>query len=129
MGVKKMNGSLPTIIMFVALIGLMYFMMIRPQKKQQQKRQEMLGNLKKGDAVITIGRLHGVVDSINNAEHTVTLDCDGIFLTFEQSAIASVTPSENNGSAVAEEKTQTTVAKDTEETSKEDVSEDEEKKS
>ncbi|WP_034988324.1 preprotein translocase subunit YajC [Liquorilactobacillus sucicola] len=124
-----MNGSLPTIIMFVALIGLMYFMMIRPQKKQQQKRQEMLGNLKKGDAVITIGRLHGVVDSINNAEHTVTLDCDGIFLTFEQSAIASVTPSENNGSAVAEEKTQTTVAKDTEETSKEDVSEDEEKKS
>ncbi|WP_057742399.1 preprotein translocase subunit YajC [Liquorilactobacillus capillatus] len=121
-----MNGSLPTIIMFVALIGLMYFMMIRPQKKQQQKRQEMLGNLKKGDAVITIGRLHGVVDSINNADHTVTLDCDGIFLTFEQSAIASVIPAASNGGTTIEKKSPVTPKESEEEDS---APEDEEKKS
>lgn len=129
MGVKKMNGSLPTIIMFVALIGLMYFMMIRPQKKQQQKRQEMMSNLKKGDAVITIGRLHGVIDSINNADHTVTLDCDGIFLTFEQSAIASVIPAKTNGGEIVEKSTQATDAQSTEEVTEKNASEDDEKKS
>lgn len=87
-----MNGSVSTILMFAAFIVLMYFMMIRPQKKQQQKRREMMSNLKKGDAVVTIGRLHGVIDSINPAEHTVTLDCDGIYLTFDQSAIGQVIP-------------------------------------
>ena len=40
--------------------------------------------------MITIGRLHGVVDEINEAEKTVTLDCDGIYLVFDLSAIASV---------------------------------------
>ncbi|KRL38808.1 hypothetical protein FD20_GL000879 [Liquorilactobacillus uvarum DSM 19971] len=129
MGVKKMNGSLPTIIMFVALIGLMYFMMIRPQKKQQQKRQEMMSNLKKGDAVITIGRLHGVIDSINNADHTVTLDCDGIFLTFEQSAIASVIPAKTNGGEIVEKSTQSTDTQSTEEVTEKNASEDDEKKS
>lgn len=90
-----MNGSVSTILMFAAFIVLMYFMMIRPQKKQQQKRREMMSNLKKGDAVVTIGRLHGVIDSINPAEHTVTLDCDGIYLTFDQSAIGQVIPAES----------------------------------
>ncbi|KRL04977.1 preprotein translocase subunit YajC [Liquorilactobacillus oeni] len=102
-----MNGSVSTILMFAAFIVLMYFMMIRPQKKQQQKRQEMMSNLKKGDAVVTIGRLHGVIDSINQAEHTVTLDCDGIYLTFDQSAIGQVNPGGNtakSASSVVEKK-------------------------
>ncbi|KRL40535.1 hypothetical protein FD45_GL001953 [Liquorilactobacillus nagelii DSM 13675] len=104
---NKMNSStISTILMFAVLIGLMYFMMIRPQKKQQQKRQEMLGNLKKGDEVITLGRLHGVIDTINTQAHTITLDCDGIFLTFEQSAIAQVvSQSSKTTTAVSDEST------------------------
>lgn len=84
-----------TIIMFVVFIGLMYFMMLRPQKKQQQKRQEMLGNLKKGDEVVTIGRLHGIVDSIDQETKTVTLDCDGVYLVFDLSAIGQVKPAKD----------------------------------
>lgn len=76
--------------MIVVLFAVMYFLMIRPQKKQQQKRREQLSKIKEGDQVITIGRLHGVVDEINEAEKTVTLDCDGIYLVFDLSAIASV---------------------------------------
>ncbi|MCK8624675.1 preprotein translocase subunit YajC [Apilactobacillus xinyiensis] len=74
----------------VVLFALMYFMMIRPQKKQQQKHAETLRQLKKGDHVVTIGRLHGVVDAIDQDKKTVSLDCDGIFLTFDLNAIASV---------------------------------------
>lgn len=64
--------------------------MIRPQKKQEQKRREQLSKLSVGDSVITIGRLHGVVDEINDADKTVTLDCDGIFLTFDLNAVAQI---------------------------------------
>lgn len=76
--------------MIVVLFALMYFLMIRPQRKQQQKRQEQLSKVKQGDQVVTIGRLHGVVDEINEADKTVTLDCDGIYLVFDLSAIAQV---------------------------------------
>ena len=84
------GGGLYSIIMIVVLFGLMYFMMIRPQKKQQQQWQNMINNLKKGDHVITRGGLHGVIDSIDKANKTVTLDCDGIFLTFSLNAIGNV---------------------------------------
>lgn len=76
--------------MIVVLFVIMYFLMIRPQRKQQQKRRDQLSKIKEGDQVITIGRLHGVVDEINEAEKTVILDCDGIYLVFDLSAIASV---------------------------------------
>ncbi|AEB73180.1 preprotein translocase subunit YajC [Lentilactobacillus buchneri] len=85
-----MNQSYYSILMIVVLFAVMYFLMIRPQRKQQQKRRDQLSKIKEGDQVITIGRLHGVVDEINEAEKTVTLDCDGIYLVFDLSAIASV---------------------------------------
>ena len=50
----------------------------------------MINNLKKGDHVVTRGGLHGVIDSIDKANKTVTLDCDGIFLTFSLNAIGNV---------------------------------------
>lgn len=64
--------------------------MIRPQKKQQQKHQEMMSKLQVGDKVVTIGRLHGVVDKVDTDAKTVTLDCDGIYLVFDRTAIMRV---------------------------------------
>lgn len=80
------------IILLVLMFGVMYFGMMRPQKKQQQQRMEMLKGLKKGDKIVTIGGLHGVIDSIDRAGNTVDLDLDGVFLTFSLSAIRTVTP-------------------------------------
>lgn len=94
--------------MIVVLFGLMYFFMIRPQRKQEQKRREELSRVKPGDQVVTIGRLHGVVDEINNTEKTVTLDCDGIYLVFDLSAIAQIkqpavaAPAANNNASASE---------------------------
>lgn len=80
--------------------------MIRPQKKQQQQWQNMINNLKKGDHVVTRGGLHGVIDTIDKANKTVTLDCDGIFLTFSLNAIGNVqkAPAAQQTEAPAEEK-------------------------
>lgn len=68
----------------------MYFILIRPQKKQAKKTQDMLNQIKPGDKVVTIGGLHGVVDEVNLANNTVVLDCEGIFLTFEKRAISRI---------------------------------------
>lgn len=75
---------------FIAIMALMYFMMIRPQKKAATKTQDMLSAMKKGDAIVTIGGLHGVIDEVNTTNNTIVIDCDGIFLTFEKKAIARV---------------------------------------
>ncbi len=53
-----------TIIMFVyiaALIALMYFLMIRPQKKEQKRMQALLESLEVGDSVCTTAGFYGVV--------------------------------------------------------------------
>jgi len=85
-----LGGGAGTIVFIILIFGLMYFMMIRPQKKQQQKHQDMMSKLQVGDKIVTIGRLHGVVDSIDEDAKTVTLDCDGIYLVFDRSAIMRV---------------------------------------
>lgn len=75
---------------YAVLFGVMYFLMIRPQKKQAKKTQDMLSQMKPGDHVVTIGGLHGMIDEVDTVENTVTLDCEGIFLTFEKRAIAKI---------------------------------------
>ena len=79
------------IILFIILIGFTYFGMIRPQKKQQQQRLQMMDKLKKGDEVILVDGLHAKIDKINS-DKTVVVDADGIYLTFERMAIRRVLP-------------------------------------
>lgn len=85
-------GSMWTIVIFIVLIALMYFTMIKPQKKQQQKKMEMMNELKKGDNVIMIDGLHGKIDSVNSKDKTIVLDADGIYLTFSRMAVQQIIP-------------------------------------
>ena len=99
-------GSLPMLVMFVALLAMWYFMS-RSQKKQQQERQNLLDSMKSGDEVVTIGGLHGVVSEIDNEKRTVVIDCEGIFLEYDRSAIKTVKP----GTVVTNDSTVNTVEK------------------
>lgn len=87
----NLNQVVSTILMFAVMFGIMYFLLIRPQKKQQDKVQSMLDSLQVGDSIVTIGGLHGIIDEINDETGTVVLDCEGIYLTFERRAISRVT--------------------------------------
>lgn len=81
--------QIASLLPILLLLGLMYFMMIRPQQQAQKKRQEMLNAVQAGMEVITIGGLHGTVIAINDT--TVTLKvAEGVELTFNRSAIGSV---------------------------------------
>jgi preprotein translocase subunit YajC len=77
----------PSLLMFGAMILVIYFFMIRPQQKKQKDQQKFREELKTGDRVVTIGGLHGRIDSMN--AETITLDVGkGMKLTFEKSSIS-----------------------------------------
>ena len=62
----------------VLMLGLLGWMMFS-QRKQQQNRANELSQIKKGDEIVTIGGLYGIVDEINDQK--VVLDVDGVYLT------------------------------------------------
>jgi preprotein translocase subunit YajC len=64
------------ILPFVLIGLLFYFMMIRPQRKEHSKRQEMLSNIKKNDRVITIGGIYGVVMNVYREADEITIKVD-----------------------------------------------------
>ena len=78
-------GFDPTIIIFLVLIfGVMYFLMIRPQRKRQKEHEQLVEELRKGDRVITAGGIHGVVESLSE---------DSIVLKIESGATMRVSRS------------------------------------
>ena len=80
-------GGYSQIIFFVGIAAVFYFFMIRPQQKKTKDQKKFLAEIKKGDAVVTIGGMHGKVYSLDDA--TITLDVDkGTKLTFERSSIS-----------------------------------------
>ncbi|MBO9130478.1 preprotein translocase subunit YajC [Bacillus sp. 165] len=84
-----MNGILMNVLPLVAMFAIFYFLLIRPQQRRQKEVVAMQNNLKKGDQVITIGGLHGIVDSVTDATVVVKAG-NGSHLTFERNAIREV---------------------------------------
>lgn len=50
-----------SIVWLVVIFGIMYFLMIRPQKKEQKRVQAMLSSMEVGDSVVTTGGFYGVI--------------------------------------------------------------------
>lgn len=98
------GSSIFMLVMLAVLFGFTYFTMIKPQKKQQQQRQEMMNQLKKGDSVEMVDGLRGKIDSINDADKTIVLDADGIYLTFSRLAVRTVLKQADAAEATEEAK-------------------------
>ena len=78
-----------TIIIFLVLIfGVMYFLMIRPQRKRQKEHEQLVEELRKGDHVVTAGGIHGVVESLS--EDSVVLKIEsGATMRVSRSSVVS----------------------------------------
>jgi preprotein translocase subunit YajC len=85
-----MGQGTQQILLWVVMFAIFYFLLIRPNQKRQKQRNAMLGALKKGDRVVTIGGLHGTIDLINEENNTIVINAGGQKLTFEKAAIQSV---------------------------------------
>ena len=69
-------GWITIFTIWVPIIVLFYFLLIRPQRAEQQKRQAMLDTVKKNDRVVTIGGIYGVVANVQRDEDEITLKVD-----------------------------------------------------
>ena len=73
-------------LMIILLFGVMYFFMIRPQRKQQKELEAFRSSLKKGDKVVTTGGIFGVVEEVT--DRTVLIKVDGdVKLRMDKNAI------------------------------------------
>ena len=77
-----------SIIMLVVFIGIMYFFMIRPQKKQQKAEAKMRSELQIGDEIITIGGIYGRVVSLKDDSIVIESSGDRSKLQVTRTAVA-----------------------------------------
>ena len=85
------GGSALTSLLPLAAFGaLMYFLIIRPQRKRQQEQQDLQESLAVGADVVTIGGMHGTVDAIGDDWLDLTVDADGTVLRFQRQSIARI---------------------------------------
>jgi preprotein translocase subunit YajC len=75
--------------MILAMFGIMYFLVLRPQSKKAKEHQKMLSELKKGDDVTTSGGIIGKISGIKDAELTLQLQ-EGVRVRVLRSAITGV---------------------------------------
>lgn len=70
------NSSWSMWVMLILIFVVMWFFMIRPQRKQQKELEKFRNSLKRGDKVVTIGGIYGVVDGIKERQVIIKVDGD-----------------------------------------------------
>ena len=86
---QVLQTSWPILLMVV----IFYFLLWRPQKKQQKERA-LLGSLKKGQKIVTIGGIYGEIVELDDEKVKVQVS-EKVELTFARSAIANVLSKKN----------------------------------
>lgn len=86
-----LSQLLPTLLPMIAIFGVFYFLMIRPQQKRQREHVEMLKKIKKGDKVVTSAGIHGTVSDVSDDEPTVSIKvADNTTIRFDKNVITVV---------------------------------------
>ncbi len=88
----KENQSPYNMMVWIALLAFMFwFIVLRPQKKERDQRQQMLNTMSKGDKVVSVGGIHGKIVKINEKEKTIDVEVGPKqIMTFSRAAIQSV---------------------------------------
>ena len=83
--------SLVGLLPLVAIFGVFYFLLIRPQQKRQKEHRELIANLKKGDEVATAGGLLGKITDVTDNFVRVELG-NNVIVTVQKHAVTNVMP-------------------------------------
>ena len=80
------NSTIINVVMFGSMFAIFYFLLIRPQQKEQKAHKELLGGLQKGQQVVTTSGLHGRVHDVGDA--TVMLEvASNVRITVDKVAV------------------------------------------
>lgn len=85
-----LQTSWPILLMVV----IFYFLLWRPQKKQQKERASLLDSLKKGQKIVTIGGIYGEIVELDDEKVKVQVS-EKVELTFARTAVANVLSKKN----------------------------------
>jgi len=77
------------LVTFGLIIVVFYFLVIRPQNRKTKDAKKMLESVRKGDRVVTVGGMHGFVESVKDDAVVLKVD-DNVKLKFNKSAISQV---------------------------------------
>ena len=78
-----------SIVMLVAIVGIFYFLMIRPQQKRAKEHKNFLESLKKGDKIITSGGLYGTITGITDDAITIEI-AEKVRVKVEKGTVATM---------------------------------------
>lgn len=76
-------------IQFLLIFAVIYFLLIRPQKKAQNEHKKMIAGLKKNDEVITSGGIHGTIVNVKDNTATLKVD-DNVKIEVQKSNISTM---------------------------------------
>ena len=83
------TGLLGSLLPFLLIILVFYFLILRPQQKRQKERQRLLESIKKGDKIITSGGMHGVVEGLDDKTVLIKI-ADNTKVKVERSAVTTI---------------------------------------
>ena len=74
--------GLQTIIMLVVMVGIFYFMLIRPENKRKKEAEQMRSSVKTGDKIVTIGGITGKVVDVKEDKFVIETGADQVRIEF-----------------------------------------------
>ena len=83
------GGMLGTVLMLVVMIGVFYFLLIRPENKRKKEAEQMRSNVRTGDQVTTIGGIVGTVVSVKDDSIVIETSADKVRVEFTKWAVST----------------------------------------
>ena len=83
------EGGMSMIVMLVVMVGVFYFMLIRPENKRKKEAEQMRSAVKTGDVVTTIGGIIGTVVNVKDDKFVMETSADQVRIEFAKWAISS----------------------------------------
>lgn len=84
----QQGGGMVQLVMMGAIILVFWLFMIRPQAKKAKEQKKFVDNMQKGDKIVTIAGIHGVINKINE-DGTIQLEVNpGSYLKIEKSSVS-----------------------------------------
>ena len=82
-------GMCSTVIMMVLMVAIFYFMLIRPENKRKKEAEQMRASLKKGDKIVTIGGITGVIVDVKENRFVMETGADQVRIELEKWAVST----------------------------------------